>query len=151
MERWFKGEQVPTDWQLNHWSELINILEDAFLKQFSANLTNLISNNLDQCKPAFFDKNKDFIDVRWIIQNKNKEIQLLIENLLKGELETEKLYFFVSLLDAEKPNFDDSFGKVVSEDISRHFNEGKDSVKEDLEKLAYHLNVKIETTSTEEY
>lgn len=150
VERWFNGEQTPTEWQLNHWSELINILEDAFLKQFSANLTKLVSNNLGHCNPSFFKINKDFIDVKWIVQDRNREIQLFIENLLKGELETEKLKFFVSLLDAEKPNFDDSFGKVVSEDISRHFNEGKDSVKEDLEKLAYHLNVDIETISTEE-
>ncbi len=144
VDNWYKGNKQPTEWQLDHWSELLNVLDEAFLNQLKNNLTQRVITNLDNCDSAFFKKNKDFIDIKKITETKNQEIQLLIENLLKNELDSNKLKFIVMLLNVQKPNMDKGFGEVVSEDLSKHFNNSENSVKDELERLAKHLDIEIE-------
>jgi len=144
VSNWFNGDHQPTDWQLNQWTELLNVLDKAFLTQLKNHLTQSVVSNLDRCSFTFFKNNKKFIDVKKLTENKIQEIQILIEDILKDELDSDKLKLIVLLIENQKPKFDKNFGKVVSEDLSRHFHNTKNSVKDDLNELANHLNIEIE-------
>jgi hypothetical protein len=141
---WFNKELQPTDWHKDNWAELLIILEEAFLTQMKNQITHLVVEGLNVCSYEFYSKNRDFIDVKKIIANQIREIQILVENLLKDELDSDKLKLVVLLLENQKPKFDKTFGEVVREDLSRHFHTTQNSVKDDLEALAKCLNVKIE-------
>lgn len=149
VNNWFDGKLKPSEWQLSKWTILGFLLDQAFLAQFKSNVTKLVEDNLRNCAAAFFEANKEFIDVKRIAQAKNVEIQLLIENMLRDQIDTDQLHFVVSLLEVHRPKFDKEFGKVVKEDIFRHCSNSENSIKEGLMKIAGYLKIEVSDSKSE--
>lgn len=138
------------EWQINNWSNIINLLDETFYENFCDRITKLVIDEKENIKAEFFELNKEFLNKNLIIDLINKEInqfKLYIQEALQNPPNIDKLKFieYIIKLDTDKKiSFGRGFKDLIKDNIETiHQNESSDELKSITLIIANRLSIKV--------
>lgn len=139
-----------TEWQINNWSNIINLLDETFYENFCDRITKLVVDEKENIKDEFFELNKEFLNKNLIIDLINKEInqfKLYVQEALQNPPNIDKLKFieYIIKLDTDKKiSFGRGFKDLIKDNIvAIHQNESSDELKNINSIIANRFSIKF--------
>jgi energy-coupling factor transporter ATP-binding protein EcfA2 len=139
------------EWQINNWSNIINLLDETFYENFCDRITKLVVDEKENIKDEFFELNKEFLNKNLIIDLINKEInqfKLYVQEALQNPPNIDKIKFigYIIKLDTDKKiSFGRGFKDLIKDNIvAIHQNESSDELKSITLIIANRLSIKVE-------
>jgi hypothetical protein len=111
------------EWKKNNWKEIIELLDETHLQNFSNRITKLIVDEKENLSTEFYTLNSNFIDRYFLAELVNKDIKifiLYIQDALQNPTVIENLIFIENLLNLDnekKIKFDSSFKKLIKDNV----------------------------------
>ena len=138
------------EWQINNWSNIINLLDETFYENFCDRITKLVVDEKENIKDEFFELNKKYLNKNLIIDLINKEInqfKLYVQEALQNPPNIDKLKFieYIIKLDTDKKiSFGRGFKDLIKDNIEAiHQNESSEELKSITLIIANRLSIKV--------